>query len=260
MRLYYVFSALCVFWILACCFPSKELEEKRKVEKAAAAASVDAIRLQLKAAAGLIPTAAITETQCPEEALKADLSRRKAANKNGSLLDTPVRVEQGSLLASAGLEGTDTRKNPILKWMSDDTVGRVFEMEGKTGYSRDSEAETLSKRFAEKGTYLWVFRLVQFEPPVVSKEAGIASDAEYEGGRAEAWLILWDLQANAAVCASAFAGKSSKEISYKDEGVMKQTLQEALQDDLSDVLKEEATQARNRMTATLKLGAKLLEL
>ena len=175
-------------------------------------------------------------------------------------MDTPIRVELGALEAAAGLEGKDTRKNPILGWMSDDTVERVFAMSDKTGYSRSSEAETLTKRLGEKGSQIWIFRMAKFTPPVVTKPAGLVADAEYEGGDVVAWLILWDLDTARAVCASPFQAHSSKEITYRDEGTRKQTLEEALQDDLADQLKEEATKARNRITAVYKLGAKLLEL
>jgi hypothetical protein len=144
--------------------------------------------------------------------------------------------------------------------MSDDTVGRVFKMTERTGYSLSSEAEILSRRFGDKGSRIWIFRMTRFSAPVVSKAAGPVEDAEYEGGNVVAWLILWDLDTNSALCAAPFQARSSKEITYKDRGTRKQTLEEALQDDLSDQLKEEATKARNRMTAVYKLGVKLLEL
>ncbi len=221
---------------------------------------MDTIRIQLKLAGGLLSSYKPEEKRCPDDLLAADLKSRKEAHKNGMGMDTPIRIEQGALEALAGLEGKDTRESPILGWMSDDTVGRVFKMSEKTGYSLKSEAETLSKRFAEKGSRIWVFRLSRFSPPVVSKQAGLVEDAEYEGGDVVAWLILWDLDSARAVCAAPFQAHSSKQITYKEQGARKQTLEEALQDDLADVLKEEATKARNRMTAVYKLGAKLLEL
>jgi hypothetical protein len=144
--------------------------------------------------------------------------------------------------------------------MSDDTVGRVFAMSDKVGYSRSSEAETLSKRFVEKGSQIWIFRLDKFDPPVVTRPAGGVEDVEYEGGDVVAWLILWDLDTARALCAASFRAHSPKEITYKQAGARKQTVEEALQEDLVDQLKEEATQARNRMTAVYKLGVKLLEL
>jgi hypothetical protein len=42
------FAAACLFWNLACCFPSKEMEEKREAKNAAQVATVDAVRIQLK--------------------------------------------------------------------------------------------------------------------------------------------------------------------------------------------------------------------
>lgn len=260
MRALHALAAFCSFWILACCFPSKELEEKREATNVVQAAIMDAIRIQLKIAAATIPSEKPQEQRCPDDALGAKLKDRKQKYPKGRGMDTPIRIELGALEAIAGLEGKDTRKSPILDWMSDDTVGRVFAMTEKTGYSLSSEAETLTKRFGEKGSQISVFRITKYEAPLVTSPAGPEEVAKYDGGSVAAWLILWDLDTNSVVCAAPFSAQSSKEVTFRDAGKRKRTLEESLQADLVEQLKEAATKARNGMTAVYKVGVKLLEL
>ena len=213
--------------------PDPKEEAKRVAERKATIEEGTKRFLALKAAFPAKPA----EKACPDEKIpkgSVDLGHHAVDYDFLERFANPaLDIETGAL------KDFDYLTSSTLRGM--DPPGKI------TDFATYSAVEA-ARRFDDvsKGKVVIVVRATR---RVLPRDSG---GEAFEGGEFEGWAVVFDLAAGSPLCAARVVAESSDEVTHRDRGILKETLDEALRKDFKKQVEKSLDAALGRISRNLR--------
>lgn len=217
----------------------KRAEEKRETEKTEATIAIGNLHGQLSKVRDVVRAGPSTApTTCPSDVMiktvdtQRTYGRVKLVTVSGEGLDE--LVDKGKT--------TNDQTNKLGFFNSTIVTGlSIGPALPKGGYS-DNDYRVKEMRI-NSGKYIGVVKVLRDVRPSVGDREG------FEGGVFRANILVFDYEAGQPVCQATFSAGNSDEVKWKERGVLKKTLEEALIADYVKQIKKQGEGALARASA-----------
>lgn len=229
----------------ACCCPigpsspeeraaRAEREAARAAERQAAIArSTTRAQAYANARTLIDPTAAVPVVACPE-------SEIEAARGGGPVIVSLMipTVDYGSL------PGAPQPTPPEWTWLGNSALDPIARL-----HREPAAVDDETKARAGDVTHRWLAVFVAHER-VMPRVVGDG----WEGGRIRGGVYVVDLDTSRVICSTPFSAESSDDVEVDDEGILRTSLAEAIEEDFQENVEAEATDALQEHTVHFNLN------
>jgi len=248
----WLFVAALMLWWLGCSKEQmKKYEEERRQKAEAERQVVKEVSLQLATVRGDFPDLkALQEGPCPDSEIK-EFTAGVAAKE----------IEAPGYFTYTDYDLLETYTNPNLK--SDDQKLKGWDFmespeirELRTSKKADASSESDFDReeAAKKAQIIKVHRYVVVFRSATKNLPQVREDGPYSMGTYDGWAALFDLQQpTKPLCAGKIAFTSSEKVRYyKEGGIVRKNLAQAVDSDFQDRFKEAAKQTVSKLSPALR--------
>lgn len=244
-------AALILLWLGCSKEQLRKYEEERRQKAEAERQVIKEVSLQLATLRGNFPDLkTLQEGPCPDGEIK-----EYAAGVAAKELEAP------GYFTYTDYDLLETYVNPNLKPDDQKLKGWDFMetpeiREVRTHKKADAETESILDReeAAKKAQIIKVHRYVVVFRSATKSLPQVREDGPYLVGTYDGWAVLFDLQQpTRAICAGKLAFTSSDKVRYyKEGGIVRKNLGQAVESDFHDRFKEAARQTISKLSPSLR--------